>query len=214
MTRSQSLRNGEVSTTVTGPCGSVLTASISDLAEMDASHKRRSLKLSCGGGLLLPPSAAATRTTATVDFSTSCPATPTSVTGCSVTFSVPSAAAAAAASPGADISVQVNVNMSVVGPAAAGEETSRRYRYPFQPLVVGRTSPSPPPPPQGVSSGGVAVANKHRGTSPEDIECIAATQAKLRLSGFYYEGITWLEAIDLLTNKPEGTFLVRDSQVR
>ncbi|CAG0925176.1 unnamed protein product [Notodromas monacha] len=74
-------------------------------------------------------------------------------------------------------------------------------RYPFQALIVDDSSSADP---LGKSRGG--------GGRPEDVDCIAATQSRLRESGFYYEGVSWQEAIDLLANKPEGTFLVRDSQ--
>ncbi|XP_076337886.1 suppressor of cytokine signaling 2-like [Tachypleus tridentatus] len=45
----------------------------------------------------------------------------------------------------------------------------------------------------------------------EDFKRINETVAKLKMSGYYYEGLSWQEAANLLQNKQVGTFLVRDS---
>ncbi|XP_026676317.1 suppressor of cytokine signaling 2-like [Diaphorina citri] len=44
-----------------------------------------------------------------------------------------------------------------------------------------------------------------------DLDTLTATVKVLRMSGFYYESISQQKALDLLTNKSPGTFLVRNS---
>lgn len=45
----------------------------------------------------------------------------------------------------------------------------------------------------------------------EDFQLINRTIQKLKMCGYYYEGLSWQQASDLLQNKQVGTFLVRDS---
>uniref|UniRef100_A0A8D8ZTZ1 Cytokine-inducible SH2-containing protein n=1 Tax=Cacopsylla melanoneura TaxID=428564 RepID=A0A8D8ZTZ1_9HEMI len=44
-----------------------------------------------------------------------------------------------------------------------------------------------------------------------DLDTLGATVKALRLSGFYYESLSQQKALELLTNKSPGTFLVRNS---
>ncbi|UYV77128.1 SOCS2 [Cordylochernes scorpioides] len=75
--------------------------------------------------------------------------------------------------------------------------------------------PAPPPPSKN------EVARRRRSARcqkmmrvddfPQDLERLRTTLSRLQASGFYYEGLSWQEANDLLQDQEEGRFLVRDS---
>lgn len=68
---------------------------------------------------------------------------------------------------------------------------------------------SPSPAPNHVSS--PTIFFPFASPPEQDLNRLAKTDAHLRLSGWYYEDLTWQESQRVLSNAPPGTFLIRNS---
>ncbi|XP_047002908.1 cytokine-inducible SH2-containing protein-like [Schistocerca americana] len=83
------------------------------------------------------------------------------------------------------------------------------------PVVVAAAAPVLPPAPAPPAATALPAAPRpstvQQPSSDVDLVRLAATQAALRASGWYYEGLSWQQSAELLRASEPGTFLVRDS---